>query len=121
MKRRVALRQKLVLACLALTLVGGFSAVSATSALADEVFTPRKTVGPWKEGNHSAEGLVDWIQGEGFQHGSCVDMRTESGKYTEASCNIAGRVAEQQPHNNGYARVWNNSGSNNEIWGWARF
>jgi hypothetical protein len=105
-----------------LTLVGGFSAASAASANADEVFTPRKTVGPYAEGNHSSSGLVDIIQGEGFQHEACVDMRVEhNGAYTNATCASAGHVAQQEPRNEGYARVWNASGSNNEIWGWARF
>jgi hypothetical protein len=122
MRRQGALYQKLVLACLALSLIGGISAASAASAHADEVFTSRKTVGPYAEGNHSSSGLVDLIQGEGFQYEACVDMRVEAnGNYTNSSCNSAGHVAEQEPRNEGYARVWNAVNHNNEIWGWARF
>jgi hypothetical protein len=118
MRYLVDLRKKLVLACV---MVAVLAAVFAAAALADEVFTPRHTVEPYAEGNHSAEGLVDIIQGEGWQAESCVDIHLETGGYAAEHCNPAGVYEESQPHNNGYARVWNAKGVKNEIWGWARF
>ena len=116
-----ALRQRLMLVCLTLSLVCGVAAVSATAASADEVFQPRTTVGPYAEGKHSTEGMVDLIQGEGWQYESCVDFKAQGGGYTKAACMSAGHPEEQRPENEGYARVWNAQGGNNEIWGWARF
>lgn len=121
MKHWVTIRQKLALACLALALVGGFFAASAATALADEVFQPRAWVGSFQEGKHSATGLVDIIQGEGWQHESCVDIHLESGGYAAKHCAGPGNAETSEPHNNGYARVWNAKEGNNEIWGWARF
>jgi hypothetical protein len=119
--KRATLYRKFLLACLTLSLVVGFTAISAASVQADEVFQPRHTVGPYAEGKHSAEGLVDIIQGEGWQLGSCIDEHLETGAYVELKCAGAGNPEEGTPHNNGYARVWNKENGNNEIWGWARF
>lgn len=111
----------MVFVCLALTLVGGYAAVSSATASAAEVFQPREYVGPKAEGKHSAEGMVDLIQGEGWQYESCVDFKAQGGGYTEAACASAAHPEEQRPKNEGYARVWNAREHNNEIWGWAEF
>jgi hypothetical protein len=118
MKRLTALRRKLLAACLA---VAATSLIVVAVALADEVFQPRAWVGPYGEGKHSASGLVDIIQGEGWQYESCVDIALEGGGYAAKHCNSAGNYEQSEPRNNGYARVWNAKGGNNEIWGWARF
>jgi hypothetical protein len=118
MRRLVALRNKLVVAYLAVLVVG---AVFAATALAAEVFQPRAWVGPYQEGKHSASGLVDEIQGEGWQYESCVDIALEGGGYAATHCAGAGNPEYSYPKNNGYARVWNAKGGNNEIWGWAYF
>ncbi len=97
------------------------AAAFAAVALADEVFQPRAWVEPYAEGKHSATGLVDIVQGEGWQYESCIDVHTESGQYVEKECKGPGVAEERTPHDDGYARVWNAKGGRNEIWGWARF
>ena len=121
MRLRGFLSRAALLSCLMLTIAGGLSAVSAATASADEVFQPRAWVGPFGEGKHSASGLVDIIQGEGWQYESCVDIHLESGGYAAKHCAGPGNAETSEPRNNGYARVWNAKGGNNEIWGWARF
>ncbi len=118
MKRPTSLRRKLLAACLVVAVA---SLVFVAVALAAEVFQPRAWVGPYGEGKHSAEGLVDEIQGEGWQYESCVDIHLESGGYAATHCASAGHAEYSEPRNNGYARVWNAKGGNNEIWGWAYF
>lgn len=118
MKNLTALRRKLALT---LVVVVAITAIFAAVALADEVFQARAWVGPYGEGKHSASGLVDIIQGEGWQYESCVDIALESGGYAAKHCGNPGEAETSYPQNNGYARVWNAKGGNNEIWGWARF
>jgi hypothetical protein len=118
MKLLATFRSKFAVAFI---MVMAVAAVAVPVALADEVFQPRAYVGPYDEGKHSAEGLVDIIQGEGWQYESCVDIALETGGYAAEHCNSAGHYEESEPRNNGYARVWNAKGGNNEIWGWARF
>ncbi|HEY2768033.1 MAG TPA: hypothetical protein VGI76_07230 [Solirubrobacteraceae bacterium] len=118
MERLTTLRRKMLATCL---VVAATSLMVVAVALADEVFQPRAWVGPFGEGKHSASGLVDIIQGEGWQYESCVDIALEGGGYAAKHCNGAGNFEQSEPHNNGYARVWNAKGGNNEIWGWARF
>lgn len=118
MKHLASLRKTLVMACVVVTALG---AVFAAPALAAEVFQPRAWVGPYKEGKHSESGLVDEIQGEGWQYESCVDIALETGGYAAEHCAGAGHAEYSEPRNNGYARVWNAKGGNNEIWGWAYF
>jgi hypothetical protein len=119
MKHLTTLRQKLLAACL---VVAAVSLIAVAVAFADEVFQPRTTVGPYKEGKHSASGLVDIIQGEGWQYNACVDIALEGGGYAAKHCTPKpGQATQSEPKNNGYARVWNAEGGYNEIWGWARF
>jgi len=118
MKHLIGLRRKLMLTCTVLAVVAG---IFAATALAAEVFQPREYVGPYAEGKHSASGLVDEIQGEGWQYESCVDIALETGGYAAEHCAGAGHAEYSEPRNNGYARVWNAKGGNNEIWGWAYF
>lgn len=118
MKGLVALRRKLVAVFLVVVAIG---AIFAAAAFAAEVFQPRAWVGPYAEGKHSAEGLVDQIQGEGWQYESCVDIALETGGYAAKHCGNPGEAELSEPHNNGYARVWNAKGEKNEIWGWAYF
>jgi hypothetical protein len=118
-ERPTTLRRKLLAACLA---VAAVSLIVVAVALADEVFQPRHTVGPYAEGKHSESGLVDIIQGEGWQYNSCVDIALESGGYAAKHCStVPAHYEQSEPKNNGYARVWNSENGNNEIWGWARF
>jgi hypothetical protein len=114
-----SIRRRLALACMALTLIGVFSAMSASGALADETFWYGYLEPYVAKG--STAGLVDIIQGEGWSGESCIDLHTESGNYTEATCHGKEVVEEQQPHNNGWARVWNDHASTQLEWGWARF
>jgi len=88
MELLTTLRRKLLAACLA---VAAVSLIVVAVALADEVFQPRAWVGPYGEGKHSAEGLVDIIQGEGWQYESCVDIALEGGGYAAKHCNSAGQ------------------------------
>jgi hypothetical protein len=106
---------------LACVLVIALAAIFASTASAAEVFQPRAWVGPYQEGRHSASGLVDEIQGEGWQYESCVDIALEGGGDAAKHCAGAGHAEYSEPRNNGYARVWNAKGGNNEIWGWAYF
>jgi hypothetical protein len=119
MQQLAPIRRKLALACLALGLLAASSAVSASGALADETFY--YAVAQPSQGGNSVSGLVDIIQGEGWSGESCIDEALEGGGYTEQVCHGKEVVEEQDPHNNGYARVWNAHGTAQLIWGWARF
>jgi hypothetical protein len=114
-----AVRRKLTLACLALILVGAFLAMSASGALADETFWYGQ-LEPYVAKSSTA-GLVDIVQGEGWSGESCVDFHTEDGKYTEPACHGKELVEEEDPHNDGWGRVWNDHASTQLEWGWARF
>ncbi len=119
MKRHASVRRKLALVCMSLTLVGAFSAISAAGAAADETFW-YGNLAP-SEARSSTGGLVDIVQGEGWSGESCVDEHLESGGYTEQVCHGKEVVEEQQPHNDGWARVWNAHAATQLEWGWARF
>ena len=48
-------------------------------------------------------------------------MKPLRNSYAATHCASAGHAEYPYPKNNGYARVWNAKGGNNEIWGWAYF
>jgi hypothetical protein len=112
-------RRSLALVWVSLMLIGVYLASSASGAMADETFW-YGNLEPYVA-KSSTGGLVDIIQGEGWSGESCIDLHTESGNYTEQTCHGKEVVEEQQPHNNGWARVWNAHASTQLEWGWARF